>query len=285
MSCPLCNENEKRGSWLGTTVYHGREFPYSECTGCRSLYCDPMPDDQTLREMYGPGYAMSFAADPSVDDPKEPEKVLALLAKSNRGTFVDYGCGKGKLLSEATKLGWNAMGIEFDDEVVRQLQQDLGVRVMTSQEALASEAIADVLHLGDVIEHMTQINEQMPAVLKLIKPGGQLVAQGPLEGNFNVFTLGVRLSRSFRSAPVEMAPYHVLLATKQGQEECFRRFGLKQKEFSVSEVSWPAPARLSTSDLTKPRSLGLYGLRRVSQGVSTIQPRWGNRYFYVGSKH
>ncbi len=60
--------------------------------------------------------------------------------------------------------------------------------------------LADVLHLGDVIEHMTKINEQMPEILKLIKPGGFLIAQGPLEANFNVFTLGIRLSRSFRSA-------------------------------------------------------------------------------------
>jgi SAM-dependent methyltransferase len=243
-----------------------------------------MPDDETLAEMYGPGYAMSFAADPSVDDPKEPEKVLALLAKGTRGTFVDYGCGKGDLLSSAEKLGWNAVGVEFDDEVVRQLRERLGLTIMTSLEAVSSEPLADVLHLGDVIEHMTKINEQMPAVLKLIRPGGRLVAQGPLEGNFNVFTMGIRLSRKLRPAPVEMAPYHVLLATRQGQEECFKRFGLEPEEFSVSEVAWPAPARLTRADLVKPRALGLYGLRRLSQGVSTIQSRWGNRYFYVGHK-
>lgn len=284
MACPLCNEDQKRGSWLGSILYHGKEFPFSECTHCKSLYCDPMPDDQTLAEMYGPGYAMSFAADPLVDDPKEPEKVLALLAKRSRGTFVDYGCGKGDLLTAATKLGWHAVGVEFEAEVVRQLRERLGLTIMTSQEAVSSPPIADVLHLGDVIEHMTKINEQMPAVLKLIKPSGRLVAQGPLEGNFNVFTLGIRLSRKLRSAPTEMAPYHVLLATKQGQEECFKRFGLAAEEFSVSEVAWPAPARLTTADLVKPRALGLYGLRRLSQGVSTIQSRWGNRYFYVGHK-
>jgi SAM-dependent methyltransferase len=243
-----------------------------------------MPDEQTLAEMYGLGYAMSFASDPTVEDPKEPEKVLDLLARSSPGTFVDYGCGKGELLTAAAKLGWNAVGIEFDSEVVDQLQRLLGLRIMTSFEAVSSPPLGDVLHLGDVIEHMTKINEQMPAILKLIKPGGKLVAQGPLENNFNIFTMGIRLSRKLRPTPVEMAPYHVLLATKQGQEECFRRFGLKTEEFSVTEVAWPAPARLTSTDLMKPRALGLYSLRRLSQGVSTIQPRWGNRYFYVGHK-
>lgn len=282
MACPLCNGDRSRGSWLGTALYNGKEFHYVECLNCKSLFCDPMPDDQTLSEMYGQSYAMSFAPDPMVDDPKEPQRVLQQLQKLGQGTLVDYGCGQGELLKAAAALGWNTVGVEFDQEVARQLGQRLGAKVMTSVEALGSEPIADVLHLGDVIEHMTKINVQMPAILKLIKPGGMLIAQGPLESNVNVFTLGIRLLRSFRSAPIHMAPYHVMLATKKGQEECFRRFQLKEKEFAVTEVSWPAPSRLSSADLVRPRALGLYGLRRVSQAVSAVQPRWGNRYFYVG---
>ena len=284
MACPLCNSDRSRGSWLGTAIYNGKEFPYVECLHCKSLFCDPMPDEQTLSEMYGPSYAMSFAPDPMVDDPKEPQRVLQQLERLGSGTFIDYGCGRGELLAESMKLGWTAVGVEFDSEVARQLEQRLGAKVMTSAEALACEPIADVLHLGDVIEHMTKINEQMPVILKLIKPGGLLIAQGPLDGNVNVFTLGIRLSRSFRSAPIQMAPYHVMLATRTGQEECFRRFDLREEEFAVTEVSWPAPSRLSSADLVRPRALGLYGLRRVSQAVSAVQPRWGNRYFYVGAK-
>jgi hypothetical protein len=125
----------------------------------------------------------------------------------------------------------------------------------------------------------------MPQVLKLLKPGGILIAQGPLEGNSNLFTLGVRLSRAMRpSAKTEMAPYHVMLATRHGQMECFRRFEVEALEYSVHEVTWPAPARLSASDIRSPRSLALFALRRLSQGVSAVRPQWGNRYFFVGRK-
>ena len=283
MACPLCDEKHYRASWLGATVYNGREFPYVECLACSSLYCEPMPDEETLAHMYGPSYAMSFSPDPSIDDPKEPQRVLDWLRKTERGTFIDYGCGEGQLLQAAAETAWNAVGIEFDEEVVRRLADRTGLKVMTSATALDSEPIADVLHLGDVIEHMTNINEQMPAVLKLIKPGGLLIAQGSLEANFNIFTMGVRFSRSLRpSAKSNLAPYHVMLATKQGQEECFRRFDLTKQEFDVTEVSWPAPTRLLRSDLSRPRAVGLFALRRVSQAVSAIQSEWGNRYFYVG---
>ena len=282
MACPLCDEKHYRASWLGATVYNGREFPYVECLACSSLYCEPMPDEETLAHMYGPSYAMSFSPDPSIDDPKEPQRVLDWLRKTERGTFIDYGCGEGQLLQAAAETAWNAVGIEFDEEVVRRLADRTGLKVMTSATALDSEPIADVLHLGDVIEHMTNINEQMPAVLKLIKPGGLLIAQGPLEANFNIFTMGVRFSRSLRPAKSNLAPYHVMLATKQGQEECFSRFDLTKQEFDVTEVSWPAPTRLLRSDLSRPRAVGLFALRRVSQAVSAIQSEWGNRYFYVG---
>lgn len=284
MPCPLCNRDASQNSWLGKVLYQGKEFNYAECLSCKSLFCDPMPDESTLSQMYGSNYMMSFSPDPTVDDPKEPQKVLDLLAKLGSGTFIDYGCGKGELLSAAAKLGWDVLGVEFDEQVCRQVQQNIGAKVITSVEALARESIADVLHLGDVVEHMTKISEQMPEILKLIKPGGFLIAQGPLEGNFNVFTLGIRLSRSFRSAHVEMAPYHVMLATRAGQEECFRRFGLTQQEFAVSEVTWPAPARVSTEDIFRPRAFALYGLRQFSLAMSAIQPHWGNRYFYVGRK-
>ena len=285
MACPLCDEKHYRASWLGATLYNGREFPYVECLACNSLYCEPMPDEETLAQMYGPSYAMSFSPDPAIEDPKEPQRVLDWLARIERGTFIDYGCGEGKLLQAAADSGWDVLGIEFDDDVVRGLAERTGLRTMTSQAALDSEPIADALHLGDVIEHMTNINEQMPVILKLIKPGGLLIAQGPLEANFNVFTIGLRLSRSLRpNAKSEIAPYHVMLATKQGQEECFRRFDLAKQEFDVTEVTWPAPARLLRSDLAKPRAVGLFALRRLSQAISSIQSEWGNRYFYVGRR-
>jgi SAM-dependent methyltransferase len=285
MACPLCNESSWCASWLGATVYRGKEFPYVECEACKSLYCEPMPDEETLLQMYGPQYEMSFAADPAIEDPKQPERVIEWLGKNKPGTFVDYGCGKGDLLAKAAKLDWNVLGIEFADEVARKVEQRTGLKVITSRTALDCKKVADVVHLGDVIEHMTNVNEQMPHVLKLLKPGGLLIAQGPLEGNSNLFTWGIRLSRALRpSARTEMAPYHVMLATRQGQEKCFRRFEVDALEYSVHEVTWPAPARLSASDIRHPRSLALFTLRRLSQIVSAVRPRWGNRYFYVGRR-
>jgi SAM-dependent methyltransferase len=285
MACPLCNHERARPSWIGSTFYRGREFPYVQCLFCHSLYCDPMPDEETLALMYGTDYATSFEDDPGIDDPKETLRVVKWLRQeTGGGTFIDYGCGAGLLLTEAARLSWQAIGVEFDDEVAKRVERQTSARVVSNPVEL-DDGVADVLHLGDVIEHLTEVNRLMPGILRLLKPGGLLLAQGPLENNATVFTGMLRLAKALRRGRkrTEMAPYHVMLATAFGQRTFFKRFGLEELEYTVHEVAWPAPNRLSLSDLKRPRAVGLFTARRVSQAVSALRPgRWGNRYFYAG---
>lgn len=80
-----------------------------------------------------------------------------------------------------------------------------------------------------------------------------------------------------------MAPYHVLQATVSGQRAFFDRLGLEPLVYEVSEAPWPAPGHLSFSIALRPRLAALFALRRLSQGISALNPgAWGNRYFYVG---
>ncbi len=284
MSCPLCNENRAAPSWLGSTFYQGEEFTYLQCLSCNSLYCDPMPTDIVLEQMYGLNYSKSFNENLIVEDPKSPQQVIEWLNKEKVGTFIDYGCGQGSLLREAKKLNWEAIGVEFNAEVAKNLEQSIGATIFNRDSVnQLQEPIADILHLGDTIEHLTQINTQFLSILNLIKPGGILLAQGPLENNINLFTITLSCLRSRHRRRIEMPPYHVILATAKGQKLLFEQFGLEELEYSITEVSWPAPSRLSFSKNLSSRSVGLFLLRRCSQTFSAFQPnRWGNRYFYAG---
>jgi 2-polyprenyl-3-methyl-5-hydroxy-6-metoxy-1,4-benzoquinol methylase len=287
MNCPLCGHQFSKPSWVGSTYYQGKEFTYVECLFCSSLYCDPMPDGGTLSQMYGVDYQSSFVAEASDDGSRDGRRVIDLLKKMGRGIFVDYGCGAGSILTEAANLNWRAVGVEFDEGVAAEVEKKTGLEVLNYRQAGALNKLrADVLHLGDVIEHLTEMDRQMPKIINLIRPGGLLVAQGPLEANLNLFTLMIRLARSLRRRRrTEMAPYHVLLATARGQRLLFRRLGLIEMEYVIREAAWPAPSRLSLSDFRRPRSLGLYLLRLASKVISGLGfARMGNRYFYVGQK-
>jgi len=286
LSCPLCAFEAFARGWLGTTLYRGKEFPYVACGRCGSLYCRPMPDALDLASMYGTSYGSATGPD-HVADPKEPEWVLDWLEQIPPGRFVDYGCAGGELLVGAAARGWRALGVELAREVAEETSRRTGLAVATVEEAFDEGPVADVLHLGDVVEHLTDIDREMPRILSLLKPSGLLLAQGPLEANANLFTWTLRIARVLRRrGAIETPPYHVLLATVEGQWALFRRFGLTAVEETVTEVWWPAPSRLSPGDLARPRQVGLFCLRLASRTLSRLNAaRWGNRYRYAGRHH
>jgi len=286
MACPLCACDKVRKSAFGC-VYQEVEFQYVKCVRCGSLYCSPMPEPGMLQQMYGLCYesAVSKSTNCNIEDPKEPKKCLEWLRNQGTGTFLDYGCGAGELLKEAAKAGWCPIGVELDSQVACRIEERTGFRVLTVETAHSTdEPIADVLHLGDVLEHLTEMENQLPSILRLIKPGGLLLAQGPLEGNFNLFAACCGLSRRMRPwHRTAMAPYHVFMATSNGQRLLFQRFGLSELEYLLHEVAWPAPSKVTIGDIARPKHTILFALRRLSVGFSAFnRDNWGNRYFYVG---
>lgn len=287
MNCPLCDCKSFLSSWFGKTLYNKREFEYVECQSCRTIYCQPMPDGETLARMYGQEYFKNEEDEilPHDFDDRFREPV-EWLKKNSPKIILDYGCGAGELLEQAKNLGWNCAGIEFDANVAKIVEDRLGIPVKTNAEKLGTNFQADALHLGDVIEHLTDLKNQMPEILKLLKPGGILLAQGPLEANPNLFTFLLKYSRKLRGRPISsMPPYHVLLATVKGQKLFFERFGLREIEFSISETAHPAPEKVGFADFKKPQKVGLFAARRLSQMISSLnENNWGNRFFYVGEK-
>jgi SAM-dependent methyltransferase len=284
MSCPLCNHTESIPSWIGETVYRERRFPYLECVSCQSLYCEPMPDEETLSFMYGTDYHEADDYRETADEnSKRPPKVIKLLKKLEKGVFVDYGCGKGVLLSSAKRLGWQTFGVEFAPDVAARIERETSIKVFCAGNQ-PEEFRADVLHLGDVIEHLTDLDSQMPEILRWLKPGGWLVAQGPLEANKSLFTFALKNARRLmKNQTSDIPPFHVILATSKGQRQFFKRFGLKETEYSVHEIDFPIPEVLSSAVLKSPRLLALFSLRKISKVGSAVLPgEWGNRYFYCG---
>jgi SAM-dependent methyltransferase len=248
-----------------------------------------MPGPDTLAEMYGSTYGSVSSDGYDILDPKDPRRVLDWVTHLPAGTFVDYGCGAGRLLSDVRSSGWNAVGVEFDPQVASEIERRVNVPVANrfTVDAMVEPETVDVLHLGDVIEHLTEPASELSRMLRMLKHGGYLIAQGPLEAHPTLFTHVLKLFRRLRSSsPAEMAPYHVMLATGRGQQTFFERLGLRTVDFSLHEVAWPAPATLKRSDLLRPRALVLFTLRRLSQLVSAAMRsrQWGNRYFYVGQR-
>lgn len=285
--CPLCNTTESEASWLGATRYREKKYDYRQCVECDSLYCSPMPDAETLAQMYGDDYQQFLSIESCHSGDDGIRQVVEYLKTREKGVFLDYACGAGVLLNEVAKTGWEVIGFELNVATAEKYSRLHNIKIISDLKDLPENFRADVIHLGDVLEHLTDVNSQFPSILNLLKENGLLIAQGPLEANLNLFFLGVKMTRILRRAPdSEMPPYHVSLATVEGQRRFFNRFRLKEMVFDVFETAHPAPERIEMSDLKNLRKSAFFLLRKVSQTVSAVFPKtMGNRYFYVGSKN
>lgn len=286
MKCPLCSAEEFRPAWIGTVEFRNKDFTYYECLECNSFICNPMPDLATLTVMYGGSYVL--AEDVNTEDEylaRRFDKVINFLGSHEKGVFIDYGCGDGTLLKLVSNLGWKVIGIEFNPDIVEKLSKTTGFEILKPDSSPTERA--DVLHIGDVIEHLTDLENQMPKILSLLKDNGVLIAQGPLEANPNFFNFVLKISRKIkRNKITHIPPYHVILATSKGQRKFFERHGLSELAFEVLEIDFPAPSRLHTKDLRSPRKTTLFVTRKVSKMLSNILGVYnrGNRYFYIGKK-
>jgi len=242
-----------------------------------------MPDEELLRQMYDSTYCENSEDSGEDNLLKKFTQVLDFVETLEKGRFIDYGCGDGKLLRKIQAMDWDVLGKEFNPDFAAELKKD-GIKVISHLEE--SPYQADVLHLGDVLEHLTDLDNQFPQILKLLKKNGYLIAHGPLEGNPNFFCQMLKLGKKFKRDKVtEMAPFHVILATGKGQRSLFERFELKEEQFQVDEVAFPAAEYISLGDLKDFRKTGLFVIRKMSQITSFIDmTNLGNRYFYVGKR-
>ncbi len=268
--CPLCAHTKLQKSWLSTEFLQ-KVFDFYECRQCRSLVCSPMPDNETLLQMYSDDY---FEADES----NMFDQVTGYLKTIERGIFLDYGCGSGRFAETINNEGWQTIGLEFNPQTVDRLRKTYPFEIVCVGETPSVKA--DVIHLADVLEHLTELETQFAEILSLLKPGGIIIAHGPLEANPNLFQQFIKLARKLRGGATQTAPYHVTLATTRGQRTLFERFGLKEIVFEVRQIDFPAPENLA--DTQGIRQVGLYFIRKISRFVSSKNN--GNHYFFIGRK-
>jgi len=96
------------------------------------------------------------------------------------GKLLEVGCGNGSTLSLLADIGWDAEGLDFDQEAVSNARsKGLEVRCggLVSQSYEAEKF--DVVVMSHVIEHIYQPIEFLVECRRILKPNGQLIILTP----------------------------------------------------------------------------------------------------------
>lgn len=183
--CPVCHSSERVHALM-----EKNGWPLRWCRGCDHIFVSPAPTRQELERIYSfdEGYQKQAMARFSDEDPPAP-KLLERLGQIARhvpqGALLDVGCSSGRFLYLAERRGYEVQGVELNHDTA-EIARANGLPVVDGdlESAGFPPARFDVVHLGDVIEHVIDPGEMMAHVRKLLAPGGIVVVATPNHAAF-----------------------------------------------------------------------------------------------------
>ncbi len=248
IACPICGGRPTGSAFPYTTNFNKTRFAYLQCGQCKSVFVDPVPDAETFALMYTKSTYHDQFYDGS-EGVHYSESAQLLSKHLKPGSLVlDYGCGVGGFLKACVSNGLVPFGVEFDIEAAKFAAQNGRCEAMSVEafSKLVPPPCFDAIHMGDVLEHLPNPASTLTELLDLLKPGGLLFVEGPLEVNpspvfwaARIFGAVKRLIRpTFMSSHT---PTHLFRTDAKAQKGFFTRVdsNLSLGFWQVYETGWP----------------------------------------------
>jgi 2-polyprenyl-3-methyl-5-hydroxy-6-metoxy-1,4-benzoquinol methylase len=160
--CNLCGASSVEV--IGERDRDGRPLRTTICRACGLVWTNPRPSEEDVRRYYSKEYRIQYKghATPS----------LRHIARSGRGALnryralapyikpgyriLDAGAGGGEVVYVLRALGFDAAGLEPDEQYARHAREALGVPVATGfvQDALFASGSFDAVTMYHALEHV-----------------------------------------------------------------------------------------------------------------------------------
>ncbi len=179
MNCTIC------GTGPAEFKFRKEEYEVLECSSCGLVFW-AVPENHHAEAIYDSAYFDGVEARRGFSDyaAMEPafrhsfrRRTQALGPPPEGGCLLDVGAAYGFAVSEASRAGWNAIGVEISTAAARHARDVTGARIAVgNSKALpfASESI-DVITMWDVLEHVADLHRSLDELHRILRPGGRLV--------------------------------------------------------------------------------------------------------------
>lgn len=206
------------------------------CPKCRFGKTDPSPTDKHLSDLYSSRIYRDHGSRfmPLVERSirvfrKFRQKRIERFAR--KGRILDIGCGRGEFLSFLKERGWEAIGLELNEETSWHARNVFGLDIRTGSlvNAQFEDIYFDVITLWHVLEHLPDPVQTIKDCRRILKPGGLLVIAAP---NFD--SLQARISGRYWFH-LDL-PHHVSHFTDKNLDLFLQKFLfriIKVKQFSL----------------------------------------------------
>ncbi|TNC06026.1 class I SAM-dependent methyltransferase [Methylobacterium terricola] len=187
MACNLCGDT---GTLVvAETDRRLKQLRSVACTGCGLIRTDPMPSAAELDAYYASAYRAAYQFALGRRPPRhhlhrsrrEARFRADLLGPALRpgARVLDFGSGSGEFLAAARGQGCEVTGIEPGRTYAAYARDEHGARVLDRLDALAPDAVFDVVTVHHVLEHLRDPVDTLVRLAGRLAPGGVLYAAVP----------------------------------------------------------------------------------------------------------
>lgn len=224
-------------------------------------------------------------ADASTERHEPSLRFLAAHAPARDARLLDFGCGNGSFMKAAREVGFAVFGVEHSERGAANLAARTGLDIASLQTRLRDGAAFDVIHMGDVLEHLPEPAAVLRELERLLAPRGVFFVEGPLQAHTSVVYLaaagfGHLRRKAGKFSPGTSAPTHLLLATARSQRDFFEQLlGHRIAAFEIWEDGWPylhrGPAGAGVGATVR-RAIGTAAV--AAARLPVLRGRVGNRF-------
>lgn len=188
-SCPICDSGEKK---IFTHIY---QYPYYECISCSHIYCGLSPDKNKIIELYHSNENNINIQDKEyigeeifrnrINNISLPKLNFINEQITERGLWIDIGCGVGEILYSAKQSGWDTLGFESDKlEAAFAKSKSISIiedfldenNAINYSEILSN---AKVVSFINVLEHVPNPGKFISSITKFLKDNSYVVVEVP----------------------------------------------------------------------------------------------------------
>jgi SAM-dependent methyltransferase len=274
--CALCG-SDRLLSLPYTFIYKGGKARIVRCQNCRLGFIRPMPSPEVIEAFYSEEYFNrdyhcgvsegSYADEVSRMRADMRSRLSRISRFQRSGKFLEIGCAGGAALAETRAFGFDTVGVELSTAMAEWGRKKFGldIRDGTLEAQRFPEESFDAVFMGDVIEHLREPAAELREIHRVMKPGGILVLEYPMDLNNIASRARVALRRE---KVLQQNPYHLYFYTPAPLSRLLASCGFQ-------------PALHKTHKMVRRKPLPVFLVDTLNAAITRMTGKWGDRGFTI----